>query len=281
MFNKNLAFSFIFILSLFLLWGVNPVLAQEEDNPEQSQQKIKDFYLSNFKEDGTKEWEVKGEEAIVYDEYVDIDQMDANYYAENDVLAVTSDKAKLNKENMDVNLKGNVHVENADGMKLDTETLDWQREKNHIETDDKVKTSQDNMQITATGLSADTALKEADFKKDVEVVFPEGETGEVSTATCTGALEIAYALGTAIFNDNVVVTHTQGKLFSDKTTLYFDTEGKQIEKIVSEGNVKIVKDGNDTFSEKATYYALEKRIVLEGRPRIVYHPKEGDSLNFP
>jgi len=255
--------------------------AQEENAPQQSQQKIKDFYLSNFKEDGSKEWEVEGKEAVIHEEYVDIDKMNANYYAENDVIKVTSDTAKLNKENMDVHLQGNVEIKNNEGVKLETNSLDWQRNQNYIQTEDIVKTTKDNMQITGKGLAADTQFKKADFEEDVEVIFPDEGTGDVTTATCTGPLEIEYSAGMAIFNDNVIVTHPQGKLFSDKATLFFDTEGKQIIKVVSEGHVKIVKDNNRSFARKATYYAPEQRIVLEGRPRIVYHPEEGKGLKFP
>ncbi|MDD3295865.1 MAG: LPS export ABC transporter periplasmic protein LptC [Candidatus Omnitrophica bacterium] len=246
-----------------------------------SQQRIKDFYLSNCKEDGSHDWEVKGDEAMIYDTYVDINTMRANYFLESDDISITSDEARLNKENMDVYLKKNVHVKNKDGAQLTTESLNWQREKNHIETKDWVKTSKDAMEITAQGLSADTQMEKANFEKNVEVTFPDAENKTVTTATCSGPLEIEYSLGRAIFNDDVVVTHPQGKVFSDKTTLYFDTTQKKIVKIVSEGNVKIMRDGNETYAEKATYFDKDQKLVLEGRPRLIYFPKEGQEAKFP
>ncbi len=66
-------------------------------------------------------------------------------------------------------------------------------------------------------------------------------------------------------------------MFSDKATLFFDPEDKTIIKIVSEGNVKIVRDGNTTFSQKATYFSKEQKIVLEGRPRLIYYQEEDSS----
>jgi len=281
MLPKKITLKVTFLVFVFFLCVPAAIKAQEENAPQESQQKIKDFYLSNFKEDGSKDWEVEGEEAVIHDEYVDIDKMNANYYAENDVINVTSDTAKLNKENMNVYLQGNVEIENEEGVKLETNSLDWKRDQNYIQTDDIVTTTKDAMRITGKGLAADTQLKKADFSEDVEVVFPDEETGGVTTATCSGPLEIEYSTGKAVFNENVVVTHPQGKLFSDKATLFFDTEGKQIMKVISEGHVKIIKDNNRSFARKATYYAPEQRIVLEGRPRIVYHPQEGDSFQFP
>ncbi|NQT28411.1 MAG: LPS export ABC transporter periplasmic protein LptC [Candidatus Omnitrophica bacterium] len=241
------------------------------------EQKIKDFYLSNFKDDGSQDWELKGEDATIHDNYVDIDNMEANYYTKNDTILITSDEARLNKENMDVYLQDSVHIENEEGATLETNSLSWQKENNYIETDDWVKTTRDSMEIEAVGLSADTQLKTAAFKKDVKVTLPDQESKEVTIAVCSGPLEIEYNEGKATFNENVVVTNPKGKLYSDKATLFFDIENKEIVKIVSEGNVKIVQGSNVTFSQKATYLGKEQKIILEGRPRVVYYPdNEGD-----
>lgn len=245
-----------------------------------SQQKINDFYLSNFKDDGSRDWEVKGREAILYDEYVDINEMEAEYYLEEDVIFITSDQAKLNKATMDVCLVDNVHIENEEGATLDTDSLDWKKEENSIKTDDRVKIVRDSMEVEAEGLVADTEQKKANFKKDVTVTLPNEEGEGVTTAVCSGPLEIEYDRGKATFNEDVVVTHPQGKLYSDKATLFFDTESKEIIKIISEGNVKVMRGSNVTFSQKATYLSKEQKIVLEGRPRVVYYPNSGENLDF-
>ncbi len=242
-----------------------------------AEQRITDFYLSNVKEDGTRDWEVKGEEAIIHDDYVDIEDMEANYYPEGDTILITSNKARINKNNMDVELKEDVHVENEDGATLVTDSLNWQREKNYIETKDWVKTTKDTMQITATGMTADTQLKDADFLKDVEVKFSDIENDDVGTASCSGPLEIEYSKGIATFNKDVVFVKKEGKLFCDKATFFLDKESKGIIKVVAVGNVKIVRGENITFSEKATYYDKGQRMVLEGRPRVIYYPQEGDN----
>ena len=245
-----------------------------------SQQKIKGFYLSNLKDNGFRDWEVRGREAILHDEYVDIDEMNANYYLKDDTINITSDEARLNKESMDLYLKDNVNIKNKEGATLITDSLDWQRQKNQINTEDWVKVERNSMQIIAKGLSADTQLKNADFKEDVEVVFPDEKTGETTTITCKGPLEIEYNLGKAVFNQDVVVKNKDGTLNSDKTTLFFDNQEKRIKTIIAEGNVKITRDDNVTFSQKATYTVAEQKIVLEGRPRLYYFPKENEDI-FP
>ena len=240
-----------------------------------SQQNIKDFYLSNFKEDGSFDWEVRGTEALVYDDYVDIEAMNAHYYLKDDIIVITSDKARLNQKSLDVYLEKNVNIENKDGARIITDSLNWQKAKNLIETKDWVKATRDDMEITAKGMSADTEMKEAEFKEDVAVTFPDQETKIPINATCSGPLEIEYSQGKAVFNENVVVTHAQGQVFSDKSTLYFDPETKAIIKIVSEGNVKILREGSETYAERATYLGKEDKLVLEGRPRLIYYPEEG------
>ncbi len=262
----------IFFSLLFLLVSFN--------TQSYSQQRIKDFYLSNFKEDGSQDWEVEGREATIYDKYVDIDQMKANYHLNDDTVVITSDEARLDKESMDVYLKKNVVVKNKEGATLFTESLNWQRQNNKVDTQDWVKANKDSMQINAKGLSADTELKNADFKEDVEVTLPAEEGRGAITVTCVGPLEIEYNTGKAVFNKDVVVSNEQGKLFSDKATIYFDNQQNKVEKIVSQGHVKIVRDGNVTYSQKATYLADEQRIVLEGKPRLIYFPEEDQDTGF-
>ncbi|MCK5491836.1 MAG: LPS export ABC transporter periplasmic protein LptC, partial [Candidatus Omnitrophica bacterium] len=242
------------------------------------QQKIKDFYLSNVTEDGSNNWEVKGQEALVYDKFVDITDMEANYSTEKDNVFVTSKEAKLNKQNMDIQLNKDVYVENQDGVTLTTESLNWKKRNNQIETKEFVKTGNDSLQITATGMNADTQLKEADFGKDVEAVVLDEKNKNPTTITCDGSLEIEYNTGKAVFNKNVIVTNNQGKLFSDKAILFFDSKAKAIIKIVSEGNVKIVRDDNVTFAQKAVYLGKEQKLVLEGKPRLIYFPREDDNF---
>lgn len=191
-----------------------PVRGQPVDA---SQQKIKDFYLSNLKQDGSKDWEVKGNEAIMRDQYVDISKMEAKYFSSNDTIFVRSEKATLDKTNMN-----------------------------------------------------------ADLRDNVELKIPDKE-GNYITVNCTGPLEMRYNEGKAIFYDNVVVNNPQAKLFSDKATIFFDTKDKKKMKIIAEGHVKIVKDDNVAFADKATYTGEDKQVILEGNPRLVYFSKKNET----
>ena len=182
-----------------------------------SEQKIKDFYLSNVKEDGSKDWELKGTEAVLHDNSVNINNMEGKYYSDKDTITVKSEKAKIDKQTMN-----------------------------------------------------------ADLQDNVELKIPNKD-GTFVTVTCTGPLEMRYNDGLAVFNNNVVVDNPQGKLFSDKATVYFDTKDKTKMKIVAEGHVKIVKDNNIAFADKATYAGESKNVVLEGSPRLIYFSKKDET----
>ena len=211
---------FIIIAALTFSFLPQRIFAQTPEQPAteaSSEQKIKDFYLSNLKEDGSKDWEVKGKEATIKDKFVDIENMDAKYYSEKNPVYIKSDKAKLNKENMN-----------------------------------------------------------ADLKDNVELKIPNKD-GTYITITCTGPLEMRYNDGIAIFNENVSADTQSGKLFADKTTVYFDTKDKTKMKIVAEGHVKIIKDENVAFADKATYTGDSKNVVLVGSPRLIYFSKKNET----
>lgn len=237
-----------------------------------NRQEITDFYLSNLRQDGTSDWEIKGKEAILDGDYIDIITMDANYFLEEDTISVKSNTARLNKVSQDMYLNGDVRITNREGWNLMADYLDWQRTQDRIMTESPVRTTKDSLVVDAKGLYADSRLEKADFHKDVQVSFSGESQEETTTINCDGPLEIEYGTGTAIFRNNVVVKHPQGTLFSDKATLFFDTQEERIVKIISEGNVKIVRDNNITLAEKSTYFADEERLVLEGKPRLIYFP---------
>ncbi len=267
--DKNIILIVCLLVSIVLSLG---------DSYAYPQQRIKNFYLSNVKEDGSTDWEVKGEEALIYDKYVDITDMEASYFSKEDIVVVSSKKAKLNKGNMDIQLNKDVHIKNQDGVTLKTESLNWKKRINQVETKECVKATNDSLEITAKGMNADTQLNEVAFGKDIEAVVFDKKNKNPITITCDGSLEIEYNVGKAVFNKNVVVTNDQGKLFSDKATLFFDSKAKAIIKIVSEGNVKIVRDDNVTFAQKAVYSGKEQKLVLEGKPRLIYFPQDNDNF---
>jgi lipopolysaccharide assembly outer membrane protein LptD (OstA) len=56
--------------------------------------------------------------------------------------------------------------------------------------------------------------------------------------------------------------------------------GSKIEKIVARGNVKITRGENVSYSDEATYTALDKKITLSGSPKLIIYSTEEMSASF-
>jgi len=250
-----------FLLFLFLLFSFF--------TSNFAQRQIKEFYLSDwFKE--KKKWELKGKEALVFNKYVEIEDLEAKYFLKNRIIDLKSDKGRIIKPMKEVYLKDNVRVKTSDGISLFSSSLAWKN--NLLFTEDKVELKRDNLKIIAKGLRAEESLKKVNFQKEVKVDFYEKNNKIV--ITCSGPLEIDYNQAKAIFNKDVVVTSEEGRIEADKGIVYFDKDKKKIIKIVCEGNVKIEREGNISFAKRATYLDKEKKIILEGNPRLVIFPKQ-------
>ena len=183
-------------------------------------------------------------------------------------------KARFNKEKNIFQMDESVKIETEDGLKLESEHLAWNQQEGRVYTDLPVKISkEDNFEIQGLGLDAQPSLKKAQVNEDVEVKIPLQDEGFI-LINCDGPLEIDYEQGTAVFLNNVEVHQKDSQLFANKATVYFSQEAQTIDRVVAEGNVRIVRGKDTSFSEKAIYHATSKRVVLEGRPRLVIFPQE-------
>jgi len=68
----------------------------------------------------------------------------------------------------------------------------------------------------------------------------------------------------AIYIGNVIAQHGQTILKGDKLIIYFDKSGKNIKKIIVEGNVKIKDPRGEGSCDKLIYYPYQEKVVLIG-----------------
>ncbi|MBN2483850.1 MAG: LPS export ABC transporter periplasmic protein LptC [Candidatus Omnitrophica bacterium] len=242
--------------------------------PAFSQQKITDFNLSNFREDGKKDWEMRGQEAFIFEEYVDIRQMEARHYRAGRIIDIKADKGMLYKPHMDAYLYNNVEARSNDGAALFTDSLIWKKDKNLIYTNDPVRLTRDASEIRAVGMNADTELEKVNFLKDVTVRLKNEQSPDPVVVQCEGPLAIDYLEGVGVFQHNVRVSSEEGTMYSDRATIFFDAQQKVLKKVISEGNVEIFKGDNVTLAEKATYVSDGGQLMLEGSPHLTVFPDE-------
>jgi lipopolysaccharide export system protein LptA len=199
-----------------------------------------------------------------------------------------------------------VVIATTSGTKLFTNSLDWDRKKEMVTTEDMVSIKRDNLVATAKGAWGNPTLKKVSLKEDVRLEITPGaekqktpDEKEKITITCNGPLEIDYQANVATFKSNVKVVREEMQIFSDTMDVYFLTGGNaeanastkessapmgmmgsKIDKIVARGNVKVVRGENVSTSEEAIYYGTDKKLVLMGQPKLLIYSTK-DFSNAP
>ncbi|MFA6379453.1 MAG: LPS export ABC transporter periplasmic protein LptC [Candidatus Omnitrophota bacterium] len=261
-------FLFLFIIVLFgVLFSFQFSFAQETG------QQLEGFNLVGYGEGGDKSWDVKGTTATIEDKEINITNVDANAYGQED-MNVTAKTGRIDKDKGDMRLEKDVVVTTQTGTKMLTDSLDWQKKEDLITTQDDVTILRENMKAVGKGITAHPGMKQAQLNQDVVVEYtpnPDDEMKDMITISCDGPMEVDYAGQTAVFHDNVIALQGDRKLMADEMQLYFDSEKKQIKEMICIGNVLIVQGENTSFSDKAVYQAGEKKIKLYGRPKLLLY----------
>lgn len=290
-------------LALVVLF-FEPVLATATANQESDQQ-INDFSLAGYGDKGKKSWDIAGKSADIFTEEVKLKDVDGNLYGKEEDVNLTAKTGNFNKKDGKVHLEKDVVITTSKGARLTTDSMDWDRNKQLVSTRDRVNIAKDNINIVGTGARGAPNLKKLALNKNVKVdINPEADQAakpeglsvkEKITITCDGSLEIDYEKNIATFSKNVLVERTDSRIYSDRMYLYFSagkdaklgdkTPGamgnNKIDKIVAKGNVKIVRGDNTSFSDEAVYTASDKKIVLLGKPKLVfYSTKDFENASF-
>ena len=308
--NKTvLALIFLFSLSFTLDAAQKGAPKKNQTQSEGSDQRIDDFSLSGGNQRGKKAWEVKGKSADIFTDVVKLTSVNANVYGEEEDVNLVADNGTYDKASGKMHLEDNVVITTTGGGKMTTDYLDWDKESQRVSTEAMVNIERQNIKATAKGLEGEPNLKRISLKDDVKVEIREqveepamllteavheaasaGESKipdplfsakEPTIITCTGPLEIDYEKEIAVFHNNVMVDQKDhGVMHADRMDAYFDFKNKKILRIISKGNVKIVKDENTSYSDEALYSAQDGKLTLSGNPRLVINSKD-KILNTP
>ncbi len=278
----------------FLLLARGILIAAEN---QESAQQIGDFSLSGSGEKGKKAWDLSGKSADIYNDVVKLKEVVGNHYGDKDNINLTADNGNFNKSSGVVHLEKNVVITTSSGAKLTTDSLDWDRKQQIVSTLDKVNLARSDMNLAGVGAKGQTALKqvvlEKDVRLDIQPANKQSNKKEKIVITCDGPLDIDYEKNIAVFNNNVKVEKSDMTIYSDKMQVYFspkqepgkkdqspDLMSSSINKIVSQGNVRIIRGENVSYSQEAVYTALDKKISLTGRPQIVIYQTENMNAAF-
>lgn len=95
-------------------------------------------------------------------------------------------------------------------------------------------------------------------------------------------LEADQQMNRVTFVGNVVAEQGDVTIYADELVLYWRGENREIERIESFGDVRIVQGERVATSQKAIYRSNEGRIVLTGSPKVHRGQSfiEGDEIIF-
>lgn len=262
-----------------------------EDMSQKLEQKILSFDLVNYANNGVKKWQLKGDSADILAEVVNLTNINMETYDEPKIF-LTASSGAYDRDNKVISLFDDVVVLTSEGTMLITDYLKWNGITDTIITDKPVRIERGDVIAEGNGAQAFPQMKKIVLDKDVRVRLAgammdsvdfnlkggESEEGAGKAEaddipartiiTCSGKMEMNYEENIAIFNDNVVVEDKKGKIYSDKMEAFLNPVTKSIEKVVAEGDVKVVRGEDSTYSQKAVYTTADQKIILIGKPRI-------------
>lgn len=255
-------------LSFFVLTISLPAFSQED-----VKQEMQGFSLSGFSDKGKKTWQINGSAADIFSDIVVFHNIKAQMYSDKDSLNLVAKEGRYDKKRSLIHLQEDVVATSESGARLTTDSLDWLQNNQLIKTDDKVVIDKENILTTAYGMRAKPDMKLVRLIRDAQVQIREKgpEQEKTTTITCSGVLELDYQKQIAIFNKDVLVDSKDGQIRADRIRAYFDFNNKAILKIIATGKVKIVREGNVAYSQKATYLPGQKLLELTGRPKIIIY----------
>jgi len=274
---KILRITVVFLFYFFIGIPIHAEESTQQSSTQQSSnQQFEGFDLAGYGENGKKEWDVKGDTADILGSTIQLTNIVANAYGEED-MNITAKTGTLDKASGNMHLEQDVVITSENGGQLITDSLDWQKEKDLVTTNDDVLISQEGMTATGTGAVAHPGLSSAQLNERVTVnvnTDPKSSAGRMITITSDGSMEVEYEKGRAVFNKNVVAIDGDRKLQADQMLIFIDTKTNQIKEMICNGNVSVIQDGNTAYAEQATYKAGDKTLVLSGRPKLVLYTQQ-------
>jgi len=246
--------------------------ADEEISDQNVAQKILSFNLEGYRDNGQKKWELNGACANIFSNVIKLDYITAKAYGDDGSLTIKARRGVYDKITKNIDLEKNVIGKTSDGTRLVTDKLRWDDKEECVRTDSLVRIERENLISIGRGAVGNPGLKKVELKKDIVV---ELKGNPPTVITCDGPLVVNYKKNLSVLYNDVKISDERGEISSDIMKIMFNPDTKKILRVVAIGNVKIAREGNSTYSNRAVYTVKDGRVRLIGKPKIVVFPKEG------
>ncbi len=246
----------------------------EEETIPVAKEEISAFALASYADDGSKQWEVKGQSADILLELIELNQVNADAFGEKVDVNLTAREGTYNRKTQDVYLEHDVEVNTSNGTRLRTDTLDWNAHDQLASTEDWATVDRERIQVTGKGMTGQPGLKQVRFKRNVRVDLEPN-----TVITCRSTLDVDYRRSRARFWRRVHVRDERGDIWADRMDVWMDPETEELKEVRCWGHVVIEQGPQVAKAHRAVYRQPEGKIILMGHPNIRYYPEgtQGES----
>jgi LPS export ABC transporter protein LptC len=139
---------------------------EERLDLETAQRPLPDQIISGFRitetSAGRKDWAMAADQALVFEQrnLLEARRMEVTFFGDSGEVrsVLRADLGRIDRNTDDMEARGNVVVEAADGATLETEKLNWDSGSRKIYSDDSVKVIRDRDVLTGWGFRGDPDL---------------------------------------------------------------------------------------------------------------------------
>ena len=177
---------FLKILPLVLVITLIPLLAEwggqrreallpsvETGDLPEADLRIKDGHFVEM-EGNRLVWELDVLVARLFEKknYAQMEQVKALFFQEDGrIIQLEGQEGRLELDTKNLTLRGKVRAVSSDGVKLETETLQWEDSRQKLTSPDWVTIDRDKMRVTGKGMEADARLSKLIIKEQVTSYF--------------------------------------------------------------------------------------------------------------
>jgi LPS export ABC transporter protein LptC len=148
-------------------------------------QVISQFGLTETSQ-GRKDWHMEAEKAYVFEkrDILETDVVEVTFFDEDGSIrsVLRADYARLNRTTDDMEARGNVVVTGSDGVRLETEALNWQSETRQIASDDSVTVYRNEDILSGWGFRGDPDLGSFRILRDMKATIKARDSSEEGIA---------------------------------------------------------------------------------------------------
>ena len=259
----------VILAAVFLVSGCGkwtpPAQRAQVSADTPSGETVSTFMLVGHTDDGRKKWEVRGQTANLLSETVHLSPVEATSYG-NTKLDLTADRGQYHRDTRNIHLEQNVVLITADGVRLKTDSFDWDAQRQTGTTSAWVTVLRPGMRVVGQGGVCFPKVKRVRLEKSVTVTLL-GNGGQ-TVVTCDGPMEVDYGRHKIRFWRDVLVKDLKGTIRSDRLDVALNEKTNAMERATFWGHVRMNQGPQSAVANRANYWQLQGRTRLIGHPRL-------------